>query len=455
MADKKISELTALTSADFATDDLFAVVDTSATETKKTTIADLDARYASSGVTQYTNEMAQDAVGTILVDSSTIDLTYNDGTPSITAAVVAGSIGNTELGTGLDASKIGSGGVSSAEFDFLAGVTSDIQTQFSGKANTVHTHVASDVTDFSEAVDDRVSALIVAGANVSATYNDPANTLTIAVSGVSLTGHTHTSADITDFNEAAQDAIGAMLANTATINLTYTDGTPELSAAIVSGSIANAQVSASAAIDFSKLAALTSGNILVGNASNVAASVAMSGDVTINNAGSTTIGAQKVGVSKMTLAANTFAANNTGSTAAPTEITYKSVAAATYSGSISFTASVAPSGATTNQYTWQQVGDLVTLVISLKYASAGTSVQAVAMELPGDVPSPVELSGNTAASDRIANGSGWIETTSSAAAGAARCYIRRNAGDTAYEMFIQAGASNAAYAQGTVVYRTV
>lgn len=45
----------------------------------------------------YTDEQAQDAVGTILVDSTTIDLTYNDGTPSITASVIADSIGPTQI----------------------------------------------------------------------------------------------------------------------------------------------------------------------------------------------------------------------------------------------------------------------------------------------------------------------------------------------------------------------
>ena len=59
--------------------------------------------------------------------------------------------------------------------------------------------------------------------------------------------------------------------------------------AIASGVIVNADVNASAAIDYSKLAALTSGNILVGNASNVATSVAVSGDVTITNTGVTAI----------------------------------------------------------------------------------------------------------------------------------------------------------------------
>lgn len=58
---------------------------------------------------------------------------------------------------------------------------------------------------------------------------------------------------------------------------------------LISGLIVNADISASAAIAFSKLAALTSGNILVGNASNVATSVAMSGDITISNAGVTAI----------------------------------------------------------------------------------------------------------------------------------------------------------------------
>ena len=53
--------------------------------------------------------------------------------------------------------------------------------------------------------------------------------------------------------------------------------------------ITNAKVSASAAIAFSKLAALSSGNILVGSGANVATSVTMSGDATIDNTGALTI----------------------------------------------------------------------------------------------------------------------------------------------------------------------
>ncbi len=58
---------------------------------------------------------------------------------------------------------------------------------------------------------------------------------------------------------------------------------------IVDGSIVNADVNAAAAIDYSKLAALPSAEILVGSAGNVATAVAMTGDVAISNAGATTI----------------------------------------------------------------------------------------------------------------------------------------------------------------------
>ena len=45
-----------------------------------------------------------------------------------------------------------------------------------------HNHIAANVTDFSEAVDDRVNALLVAGTGITLTYNDGANTMTVASS---------------------------------------------------------------------------------------------------------------------------------------------------------------------------------------------------------------------------------------------------------------------------------
>jgi len=48
-------------------------------------------------ITQYTDEMAQDSIGTILVDSASIDFTYDDGTPSITAVVLPAGVDHDAL----------------------------------------------------------------------------------------------------------------------------------------------------------------------------------------------------------------------------------------------------------------------------------------------------------------------------------------------------------------------
>lgn len=75
---------------------------------------------------------------------------------------------------------------------------------------------------------------------------------------------------------------------------------------IANSAITNAKVSASAAIAFSKLASLPSADILVGNVSNVATAVAMSGDATLDNAGVLTIGAAKVTGAKLSTAVGYF-----------------------------------------------------------------------------------------------------------------------------------------------------
>lgn len=85
----------------------------------------------------------------------------------------------------------GTGGGGSASWGGITGTLSaqtDLQTALNGKAATVHTHASTAITDFSEAVDDRVAALLTAGTNITLTYNDAGNTLTIAASGGGLSG---------------------------------------------------------------------------------------------------------------------------------------------------------------------------------------------------------------------------------------------------------------------------
>jgi hypothetical protein len=74
------------------------------------------------------------------------------------------------------------------------------------------------------------------------------------------------------------------------------------SADITDGDIVNADINASAAIAFTKLAALASTYILVGNGSNVPTAVAVSGDATLANTGALTIGAGAVTRAKMSAA---------------------------------------------------------------------------------------------------------------------------------------------------------
>ena len=55
---------------------------------------------------------------------------------SVTQHEAALSIGNSQLTSGIDAAKISSGSVSNTEFDYLNGVTSNLQTQLNNKAST-------------------------------------------------------------------------------------------------------------------------------------------------------------------------------------------------------------------------------------------------------------------------------------------------------------------------------
>lgn len=180
--------------------------------------------------------------------------------------------------------------------------------------------------------------------------------------------------------------------------------------AIATGVIINTDVNASAAIDFSKLAALSSANILVGNGSNVAVSVAMSGDTTISNAGVVAIGAGKVLESMVGV--------TTGQ-----GLFVRRIAKGIYNTAAGFGAGAHTIGATvpTNSYvngawywvktTFTSASDAATLAISLE--GANDIVSAIAISdgsNPWDTTSlPVE------GIPKIETTSTWLKTTQSRA----------------------------------------
>jgi len=98
------------------------------------------------------------------------------------------------------------------------------------------------------------------------------------------------------------------------------------------------------------------------------------------------------------LPAYSIMGNNTNAAANPTAVYYKDTAG-TYTGTITFTATTAPSGTTNHSYRWTRIGNLVTLNITLVYSVAGGTVSQVILTIPSDAPTPAKPAGLTSASN--------------------------------------------------------
>lgn len=93
-------------------------------------------------------EEAQDAVGSILLDSSTIDFTYSDATPSITASVIDDSISNAKLRNSGALSVIGRSANSSGDpADISASAGSGAVLRESGSALAFGTVATAGIAD--------------------------------------------------------------------------------------------------------------------------------------------------------------------------------------------------------------------------------------------------------------------------------------------------------------------
>ena len=118
------------------------------------------------------------------------------------------NIGDEELKSGINATKLANGNVTNEEFQHLDGVTSSIQTQLDTKSPTGHNHTSANISDFNASADARItlqkgqnnglatldatgkvpaSQLAVTGLNIQGTWNADTNTPTI-VSSVGTQG---------------------------------------------------------------------------------------------------------------------------------------------------------------------------------------------------------------------------------------------------------------------------
>ena len=143
------------------------------------------------------------AIATI---NSNAELTYIEVIGPINATGGGGGGGATNLAatlsptniivtsdTGTDATLPAADGTNAglmvpAQFTKLAGIATaatanDTDVNLKNRDNHTGTQLASTISDFTEASQDATAALLVAGTNVTLTYNDAGNTLTIAASG--------------------------------------------------------------------------------------------------------------------------------------------------------------------------------------------------------------------------------------------------------------------------------
>lgn len=146
-------------------------------------------------------------------------------------------------------------------------------------------------------------------------------------------------------------------------------------------------------------------------------------------------------------------ANNSGSSAEATGEAFQYTNEQTYSGTITWTGTTAPSGSTNHSYQWERVGKLVTLRICLNYGSAGSALTAVNMALPADAPNPLVPTGFSGNSSVIYNGTAHMSNALTVSTAVHRGHMRINSGSTGYELFITTGTSGAyRYAQITITY---
>ena len=153
--------------------------------------------------------------------------------------------------------------------------------------------IAADAIDGTKIADDAVDSEHLAADSIDAEHYAPGSVDSTALASGSVIA-AKIAGDAIDGTKIADDSINSEHYVAASIDNEHLADDAVGADELASDAVVNASVAAGAAIEFTKLENLDSSKILVGNGSNKATEVALSGDVTINNAGVSAIGANTV-----------------------------------------------------------------------------------------------------------------------------------------------------------------
>ena len=126
----------------------------------------------------------------------------------------------------------------------------------------------------------------------------------------------------------------------------------------------------------------------------------------------------------------------------------------TYSSTITWTGTTAPSGTANHSFRFTRIGKQVTANIHLNYGTAGSTLTAVQMALPPSFPTPVEPIGLGAASEMLYPAYGYLNTGNTVPSSTPRAALRVNPTDTGWELYIVGGSGNYKTAWISVTYYT-
>lgn len=158
-------------------------------------------------ITQFTDELAQDSVGSILSSSASISLIYVDATPIIYAEVKPAGVDHNSLNNYVALQHVDHS---------VVNITAGTGMSGGGTLSITRTLDCTITQYTDELAQDTIGAILTCSdASISITYDDA--TPYIRLNAIGGGGYT---------DEQAQDAIGTILSSSSSISLIYVDATP-------------------------------------------------------------------------------------------------------------------------------------------------------------------------------------------------------------------------------------